>query len=171
VGRKRGNARWRANAGNAWRLRSTDETSRLPSVAIKAKLRRFCRVSLRVNNFRREVGDGQVKLECVNDTSGLPLPTSRFVVSGVPGASPVDRGRARGVGHRIRPGWTEGGFGAHGWKRKRMFSAPQKPLAEALKDAAGDVLTLVFDLIFQLHVIYCVYRFAMQILKLFAELV
>jgi hypothetical protein len=30
VGRKRGNARWRANAGDAWRLRSTDETSRLP---------------------------------------------------------------------------------------------------------------------------------------------
>jgi hypothetical protein len=47
-----------ANADNAWRLRSTDETSRLPPVAIKAELRRFVRVSLRDNNFRREVCDG-----------------------------------------------------------------------------------------------------------------
>jgi hypothetical protein len=33
-----------------------------------------------------------------------------FVVSGMPGASPVDRGRARGAEHRIELRRTEGAF-------------------------------------------------------------
>jgi hypothetical protein len=77
--------------------------------------------SLRANNFSRGVGDGYIKLECAAYVSGPLLFASFFVVSGVPGASPVYRGRARVAGHRIGPHRTEGGFG-HAAGNKNLSS-------------------------------------------------
>jgi hypothetical protein len=54
---------------------------------------------------------------CVNDASGPPLPASLLSLSGVPGASPVERGRARDAGHRIGPPRTERAFGTRDWGR------------------------------------------------------
>jgi hypothetical protein len=48
-------------------------------------------------------------------------------VSGVPGASPVDRGRDQGTGHRIGPRRTERSFVPRSWERKSVRRAP-KPL-------------------------------------------
>jgi hypothetical protein len=68
-----------------------------------------------------------VKFLCSNDASGSPLPASLLVLSGAPGASRVDRGRARGAGHRIGRCRTEGGFEARGWERNFVRRA-QIPL-------------------------------------------
>jgi hypothetical protein len=69
-------------------------------------------------------------------------PASLFAVSGVPGASPVVRGRARGAGHRIWTRRTKLGYGERDWN---LFwsSAPQFALENALEDATGDALTLL----------------------------
>jgi hypothetical protein len=53
-------------------------------------------------------GANQRFMEIVADMWDLD---SLFVVSGMPGASPVGRGWARGAGHRIRMRRTKKGFG------------------------------------------------------------
>jgi hypothetical protein len=78
---------------------------------------------------------------CVADTSGPPLPASLLVVSGMPGASPVDQGRAWGAGHRIGSRQMDRPFGGAQLETKKLSSAPQIPLEDALVDAAGDALT------------------------------
>jgi hypothetical protein len=95
--------------------------------------------SMHANNFRREVGDGYVKLECAADASGPRLLASHFVVSSVPRASHVKWGRARGAGHRIGPCRTEGGF-RRAAGNEFLSGAPQISLEAALGDAAEDAL-------------------------------
>jgi hypothetical protein len=69
---------------------------------------------------------GGVEFLCVAEASALRLLVSLFAVSGAPVASPVDRGRARGAGHRIGPR-----------RRERVDAAgnenvPQIPCRDAL---------------------------------------
>jgi hypothetical protein len=60
-------------------------------------------------------------------------------VSDVPEASPVKRGRTRGVGYHIGSRRTEGGFGrADG--NEILSYAPEIPLGAALEEAAGDAV-------------------------------
>jgi hypothetical protein len=47
-------------------------------------------------------------------------PASLLALSGVPGASPVERGRVRDAGHRIGSHRTERAFGTRDWKRKNI---------------------------------------------------
>jgi hypothetical protein len=58
-------------------------------------------------------------------------------VSGMPGASPVDQGQARGAEHRIGPGRIDRVFGARDGKRKNIRRAPNT-FGVTLGDTARD---------------------------------
>jgi hypothetical protein len=67
--------------------------------------------SLRANNFHREVDDNW-RRSCVNNVSDPPIPASLHTLSGTSEAFPVERGRARGVEHRIGQRRVEKAFEA-----------------------------------------------------------
>jgi hypothetical protein len=64
-------------------------------------------------------------------------------VSGVPGASPVGRERARGTGHCIGARWTKFSFRGHGWNRFLVRRA-QIALGDAFR-GRGDALSLFYS--------------------------
>jgi hypothetical protein len=57
-----------------------------------------------------------------HDAAGPPLPTSLLALSS-PGASPEERGWARGAEQRIGSRGAEGAFGARNWSRENVQRA------------------------------------------------
>jgi hypothetical protein len=65
-------------------------------------------------------------------------------VFGVPGTFPVERGQARGTGHRIGPRRTKNGFGGRDWERF-LSGASQITLGDGLGDTTGNALSVCLD--------------------------